>query len=164
MAQHGLTQKTNFSYARPAVQKIDSIESANAGKLLSYKGITFQVSKNYFPNSDSYNLAQPFFYTRETQPLKTSIEYYFSIPDSIVRLVEYTWNATSDKVSFLTEIFEYNSSQFSKIPGIKSKTEVEDHGDWSQKTTIWETEQVHIKQFMVTGSNTFRVRVLLSWK
>jgi len=34
----------------------------------------------------------------------------------------------------------------------------------TQKTTIWENEKIYTKQFMVTGSNTFRVRVLLSWK
>jgi hypothetical protein len=157
-------QALKFPYDRPAIQKIDSIELANNGKLLSYKGITFKVSKNYFPNSDDFDLAQPISYARESKPLKTSMQYYYSVPDSIVRLVEYSWNTTSDNASYLNEIFESNSAEFSKLPGIKSKTETENHADWSQKTAIWEDDKIHIKQFMVTGSNTNRVRVLLSWK
>ena len=163
-AQQGLSQKLSFSLNRPDVKKIDSIESANDGKQLNYSGITFSVSKNYFPNSDSFNLAQPVSYRRETQPLKTSIQYYYSTPDNIVRLVEYTWNSSNENIKSLNDIFESNATQFSEMIGNKGMTEIEDHGDWTQKTIIWENEKTYIKQFMVSGSNTFRVRVLLSWK
>lgn len=162
--QEGFSQKLSFSLNRPDVKKIDSIESANEGKQLNYNGITFTVSKNYFPNSDSFSLAQPISYRRETKPLKTSIEYYYSTPDNIVRLVEFTWNSSNENIKYLNEIFENNAIQFSQMIGNKGKTETEDHGDWSQKTTIWQNEKAYVKQFMVNGSGTYRVRVLLSWK
>ena len=163
-AQQVSSQKINFSLDRPGRKQIDSIESANNGKILNYGGITFKVSSNYFPNSDSFNLAQPISYRRETQPLKTSVEYYYSTPDDIIRLVEFTWNGTSETSKHLNEIFENNATQFSKVIGNNGNTTTEDHGDWTQKTSIWQNDKVYIKQFMVNGSDTFRVRVLLSWK
>lgn len=159
------SQKINFSLDRPSLQKIDLMESSHGGKLVNFgMQVTFRVSKNYFPNSDSFNLAQPLVYERETQPLKTMVIYYYSIPDSTVRLVEYTCNGTGDKVSQLNKIFEDNAEQFSKGFGNKGTSTSENHEDWTQKTTIWENNVVYIKQFMVTGSYTYRVRVLMSWK
>jgi len=157
-------QSSMFTIDRPSIRDIDSIESANNGKTFSYTGITFSVSKGYFPNSEKFSLGQPINSNRLTTPIKTTLSYYYSLPDSIISLIEYSWDVSMKDSSLLAGIFENNSKQFYRLFSNAGKTETEDHGSWTQKTTIWEDQRKYIKQFIVIGSYTYRVRVLISWK
>lgn len=157
-------QKIKFSLNRPSLQKIDSFETKNNGVLKTNHSVAYSISKNYFPNSDNFNLAQPISYLRETKPLKTSVQYFYSVPDSIIRLLQYTCNSTSDGVSELNKVFENNAAQFSEILGKKGETKIENEDDLTKKSTVWENEVIYINQFIITSSNTHRVRVLISWK
>lgn len=158
------SQSTVFTIDRPLIRDIDSIELVNSGKTFSYTGITFSISKDYFPNSEKFNLGQPINSNRLTTPIKTKLSYYYSLPDSIIRLIEYSWDATIKDTSLLANIFENNSKQFSSSFSNTGKTTMENHENWTQRTTIWEDQSKYIKQFMVLGSYTYRVRVLISWK
>lgn len=158
------SQSLKFTIERPSIRDIDSIESANKGKTFNYTGITFSVSKGYFPNSEKFNLGQPINSNRLTNPAQTQLSYYYSLPDSTIRLIEYSWDVTMNESSLLDSIFEINSRGFYDLFSNAGKTQIEDHGSWTQKTTIWEDQRKYIKQFMVKGSYTYRVRVLISWK
>lgn len=158
------SQSLKFTIERPSIRDIDSIESANKGKTFNYTGITFSVSKGYFPNSEKFNLGQPINSNRLTNPVQTQLSYYYSLPDSTIRLIEYSWDVSMKESSLLDSIFESNSQQFYRLFSSEGKTETQDHGSWTQRTTIWEGLCNYIKQFMVKGSHTYRVRVLISWK
>ena len=158
-------QKSNFTFSRPSVNDIDSIEISHDGHAFTYNSnISFQISSNYFPNSDKFNLGQPIASNRKTEPTKTLVNYYYSLPDSTIRLIEYTWNQSKENSQLLETLFEDNSKYFSSFFSNNGITTSEDHGDWTQKATVWENDSTYIKQFMVVGSGTFRVRLLISWK
>ncbi|UAY51046.1 hypothetical protein [Ferruginibacter albus] len=158
------SQPTTFSFKRPIISKLDSIEYANHGKTFYYNGITFSVSKNYFPHADSFKLGQPINSSRQKGPTNINICYYYSLPDSVIRLSEYSWDQSKGATPSLNEIFTTNATLISKYFGNNGKTKLEDHEDWTQKTTIWENKEVHVEQFMVSSEYTNRVRVLISWK
>lgn len=149
---------------RPAIKAVYTIEQSNQGKISTYNGITFRVASGYFPNSDSFHLGQPIMSIRETAPLKTILNYYYSLPDSTVRLVEYTWNAAEEQARELNAVFEANRKHFFKLFKQEGNQKEEKHDTWSQKTLIWQNSHTYVEQFMVTGAGTNRVRVLVSWK
>ena len=157
-------QVMDISIARPPLKAIDSIEQANNGKITSYNGITVRISSGYFPGSDNFHLGQPLISIRKTTPLKVVLNYFYSLPDSAIRLIEYTWNASPEEKNKLTDIFETNARHFSKLFAGDGTITQENHDTWSQKTIAWENDRNYVKQFMVIGAGTYRVRVLVSWK
>ena len=157
-------QANDISVGRPTLNAVDSIEQANNGKITSSTGITFSISSGYFPGSDNFHLGQPIISIRETTPIKVILNYYYSLPDSAIRLIEYTWNASAEERNELNDIFEINAKHFSKLFANDGSIKQEDHGSWSQKTITWENDQNYVEQFMVIGAGTYRVRVLVSWK
>jgi hypothetical protein len=159
-----LGQIKDISIGRPALKAVDSIERANHGKITVYNGITFSVSSGYFRASDNFHLGQPIISIRETTPRRVILNYYYSLPDSVIRLIEYTWNGSSEEINKLNDIFELNVKHFSTLFANKGSTKQEDHDTWSQKTITWENDHSYVQQFMVTGGGTYRVRVLISWK
>lgn len=147
---------------RPAINEIAAIEAKESGKAFSYgAAVRFTVSKGYFPGEEKYNLDNPLTW-RRTEPLKIQVQYYYSLPDSIVRLAEYTLN-NADTV-LLKQVFENNMNQVATRLGKEKTDATEYHEDWNQRTVTWENTEGYVKQFMVIGSGTYRVRVLVSWK
>lgn len=160
---HAIAQESKLQFENPRFSEIQSIEQTEGGRKYTYS-FAISVSKNYFPNSDNFNLAAPVIYFRNTYPLKTEVDYFYSLPDSIVRLKEYTWNSSNSTIDSLKVLFEKNKETISTYLKDNGTTTFEDHTTWTQKTIIWENETTYVKQFMVIGSSTYRVRVLVSWK
>ena len=157
------SQKNEFLLIRPLLSSIDSIEKANNGEIF-HTSFTISVSKDYFPNADKFHLANPLIFFRKGKIFNTEMNYYFSLPDSAIRLVSYSWNGSQKLTEDLNYLFETNASYFSKYFGQGGEIKNETHETWTQKTIIWENTIVHVKQFMVLGQGTYRVRVLISWK
>lgn len=157
-------QKSGILVVRPAVKDIDALEQKFNSKKQDFGSITFTVSKDYFPNSDKYSLAQPLMYDRGEAVKDPSVSYFYSQPDNIVRLIEYTWNARAEYTKDLQAIFDQNKKVLSKHFGSPGAAANEKHDTWQQTSIVWENATTHVKQFMVTGSGTYRVRVLVSWK
>src|SRR5258705_272036 len=100
---------------RPLIGEIAVLEAKEGGKVFSYgANIRFSVSKGYFPGADQYNLDNPLTWFR-TVPFKIQVQYYYSLPDSIIRLTEYTLN-NSDTV-LLNKVYTNNSQQLTKEIG-----------------------------------------------
>jgi|GEM_PF-2470895 len=154
---------TDFSLQRPAIYLIDSIEKKNNG-IRIYPSYTIGVAKDYFPNADKFKLGQPLVFTRDTSKLMTQVTYFFSVPDSTVRLIEYSWNATGKGQNTISQLFGSNKTLLSKH--FKDKgAEIERKEDtWSQKNIIWENDSTYAKQFMLIQGKPTRTRVLISWK
>ncbi|HLO38908.1 MAG TPA: hypothetical protein VK173_10465 [Lacibacter sp.] len=156
-------QGRTFSLSRPIVTQIDSIEKENGGKLFK-TSIQFGVSKNYFPNADKYDLENPFIYFRNEQPFNLEMSYYYSLPDSIVRLLSYSWDGNTATSQKLSELFDENTKILSALFGSAGNEKKEQHESWGQRSIIWENKTVYVNQFQVYGQTTNRVRVLISWK
>lgn len=154
---------TDFCLQRPGIHEIDSIEKRSHGVRL-YPSYKITVSQDYFPNSEKFNLGQPFVYTRDYSTVKSQVTYYFSIPDSIVRLVEYNWNAAGNGHNTISQLFSTNKlllSKYFKNEGAGSERIEE---AWSRKDIVWENDSTFVKQFMLIQGQPTRTRVLISWK
>lgn len=157
------SQEKDFLLLRPLLNSIDSIEMANKGEEFE---ATFKisVSSNYFPNAAKFNLANPLIYFRKTGIFNTEMNYYYSVPDSIIRLVSYSWDGNAALSGKLNSLFENNSTYFAKYFGQTGEIKNETHDTWTQKSLTWQNDTVYVYQFMVSGQRTNRVRVLISWK
>ncbi|MGC4037962.1 MAG: hypothetical protein QM764_18515 [Chitinophagaceae bacterium] len=155
-------QQFSLQIKRPAIKNIGSIEEKAGGKQFKFSSnIRFSVSKGYFPGSDRYNLDNPLTFNR-SEPVPIQTQYYYSLPDSVVRLIEYTLN--NSDTALLQKTFNDNAKQIEKLIGWSVSDSSENHDDWWERTAVWEDTHTYIKQFMIIGSGTYRVRILISWK
>jgi hypothetical protein len=162
-AKRETTLNHNFYFTRPTLGSIDSIEAGNLGISL-FKSYTITVAGDYFPDANTFRLGQPLIYLRDTGTLNTMVSYYFSQPDSLLRLIEYSWNASSGESNKLERLYSYNKEWISRLLKQPGNETLEKHDTWSQKTIIWQTDSVYVKQFMVIQGSPSRTRVLISWK
>jgi len=157
------SQKNQFVLNRPPLSSIDSIENVNKGEKFEVK-FSISVSKDYFPNADKFNLANPLIYFRKGDIFTTEMNYYYSIPDNIIRLVSYSWDGNKKLSSNLSSLFEDNATYFNKYFKTPGEMKMEKHEGWEQKSLTWQNDIVYVHQFFVSGESTNRVRVLISWK
>src|SRR5689334_20346600 len=101
-------QNAGFTLNRPLIASIDSIEKAMQGERF-ISSISFRVGKDYFPNADQFNLANPFIYFRKWKQMNLEMNYYYSVPDSIVRLVSYSWDGSMKITGDLSSLFDSNA-------------------------------------------------------
>jgi hypothetical protein len=156
-------QFSAFQLEKPALKAIPAIEKAMQGKKFDYY-FPITVAKDYFPGAAVYKLANPLVYYRPDGTGRAEVSYFYSQPDKIVRLIEYSFDREAMDTVLLKQRFEANDSAFSawfKRPALLTN---EFHATWWQKMATWENDYVHVKQFIVIGENTFRLRVLVSWK
>ncbi|MFZ1799165.1 MAG: hypothetical protein WAU24_04820 [Chitinophagaceae bacterium] len=157
------SQHVDFTLNRPKIFSIDSIEKSKKGELFE-TSISITVSKDYFPNADKFNLANPLIYFRNGEIFNLETNYYYSLPDSIIRLVSYSWDGSPKMVNYLNTLFESNSNIFTQYFGLKGEEKNEHHDTWDLKSLTWQNDSVYVNQFFVTSQSTNRVRVLISWK
>ncbi len=155
--------QTNFWFKRPQLSEIVSIEQQSGGTRI-YKTFKIGVVKDYFPDAEMFSLAQPLLYLRDTSTVGTSITYFFSEPDSLVRLVEYSWDASRGKHNLIESLYESNKTSISKSLQKEGNETTEIHDEGSEKTIVWQRDSVHIKQFMLIEGKPSRTRALISWK
>jgi hypothetical protein len=156
-------QFSAFQLEKPAFKTIPAIEKKMQGRKFEYN-FAITVAKNYFPGSAIYKLANPLVYYRPDGNYRSEVSYFYSVPDNIVRLVEYSFDMNATDTTLLKQRFEANDSAFSAYFKKEAAVTHEFHPTWWQQMAIWENEDIHIKQFMVIGENTYRLRVLVSWK
>jgi hypothetical protein len=154
-----------FTFQRPAISSIDSFEKQNNG-IRVYAPYEIGIVDNYFPGANKFKYGQPLIYIRDTSNLRTAVEYFYSIPDSTIRLIHYEWNSARRKVNIIEDIFNSNRATFSKYfnsVGIDT-TETSTETKWTERSMVWENDTVHVKQYMSPLEEPFRNRVLVSWK
>jgi len=154
--------RVNLDFHRPALNSIDSIENANNG-IRIYKPYKISVSKDYFPNADKFNLGIPLIFLRDTSTLRTAVTYFFSEPDSLIRLVEYSWNSTGRSENEVERLFRHNDSTITSQLNKSGIQTIDNQDTWSQVTKIWNNDSIYVEQFMVIQGTPGRTRVLVSW-
>ena len=157
VAFHTSAQSLNFHFERPLLTSVDSIEKNNGGQIITYV-YPVSITDIYFPNATSYNLALPKVYKRESRNFSTEVSYFYSKPDSIVRLIEYSWDNKSKNTKGLFKLFRKNQKAIAKYFNDKGQVLY-----WVGKSISWKNDTTHVKQFQVNEQVTYRVRVLISW-
>ena len=150
----------DFQYKRISIGAIDSIELSQGGKEFKY-GYPVGVASDYFPQREKYELAQPIVYRKNISNCQFETSYYFSLPDSTLRLIEYWWE---DKLNSNTNILQIIKKTTAKIYSYfrNDGKYIPETGDKAAKT-IWENDLIYVEQFTIS-SGLHRVRVLISWK
>ncbi len=156
-------QIASFQLERPVYNNIQLLEKKMLGKKFDYN-FPITVSKDYFPGAASYRLANPLVYYRPDGKNRVEVSYFYSVSDKIVRLVEYSFDRTAADTVLLKKQFASNDSSFSVFFKQDAVVTNEIQSTWWQQMNTWENEKVHIRQFIVIGENTYRLRVLVSWK
>jgi hypothetical protein len=158
-----LAQSGKHLLTRPSLQEIPLLERQMQGRKMNYR-FNITVSKDYFPGAASFKLANPLVYERRSGGGRTEVSYFYSEPDKKVRLIEYSYDRFAGDSTSLKQLFADNDRVFTdwfKKPGHLT-TEL--HDNWWQQLQVWENDTVYLKQFIVIGDATYRVRVLVSWK
>lgn len=158
-----IVEYQQYQITRPNLQDISALEKKMRGKKTDYS-FNITVSKNYFPGAANLQLANPLVYQRPTRNGKTEVSYFYSQPDKVVRLIEYSFDKPMADTALLKQFFAANETYFSDLTKHAAISFDEVHDTWWQRIQTWETNLVFIKQFIVIGDGTYRVRVLVSWK
>jgi len=149
----------DFQFKKITLSEIDSIEKKQKAQLFKYS-YPITVSKDYFPGRESYELAQPIVYRKEIKGFKYETSYYYSLPDSTLRLIVYWWEGEDISAEEFYQVITSNRKIIA--------TQVNSKGTHIQETEnkapkdITENDSVYVEQFYVEGLQ--RIRVLVSWK
>lgn len=186
------SQKDFFNYNQIKIDKSINIENKHNSKeyIPTY---TISVSEDYFPYAKSFNLTQPKIFNRPKNSsfIPVQVEYYYSLKDSIVRLILYSWD-TKNTASHLRDFLEKENDQskrfdtyneeFDKIVNlitkdlgkpnpnqgqIIKKQEV-GYGEWYERKVIWESKKITTEVLLIWTENkgvlgTYRIRTKIYW-
>ncbi|NML70399.1 hypothetical protein HHL23_11375 [Chryseobacterium sp. RP-3-3] len=122
-------KNTAIEFEQIKFSDIKKIEKTNNG--IQYtKPFNIGLSKEYFPDLDQYEFDQPLIFRRDTANLDTEVSYFFTKNDSIVRLIEYSWNQDETKTPFIDKLYKFNKNNISKKLSKKGeeKSEKIDYG------------------------------------
>jgi len=154
---------TEIIFSEPKFSEIQKIENKNKG--IKYtKSYNIGLSKDYFPEIDKYEFAQPIIYRRDTTNLDTEISYFFTKNDSIIRLIEYSWNQDEKKKSFIDDLYEFNKKIISKKLAQSGIEKSEKIDYWWQKIVRWDNDSTHIYSFIFGIEEGQRTRIIVRFK
>lgn len=156
-------KNTDFEFKQPKFSEIQSIEKLNGG--IKYaRNIDIRLSNSYFPEIEKYEFAQPIIYHRDTANLDTQISYFFTKNDSIVRLIEYSWDQDKKKELFIDSLYQLNKKKISEELAIKGLEKNEKVDYWWQKIVRWDNTSMHIYSFIFGIEEAQRTRVIVRFK
>ena len=144
------------------------------------------LSEGYYPLANKYKCANPLIIQRKpVEYLPVYAEYFYTPEDSILRLVSYDWEKDKygnffDKQKMWKEEskkLETYNNEYERIKKIllnqfgsplstdvKAKEVSSDRGTYFTRETLWETENLHAKLYMIFESMTYRIRLTFYWK
>lgn len=178
-----------FFFEQRTIDGIKEIERQFKSRKLKTQKV--YLSSAIYPYADKYEVEFPISYLRLGDTLISScmVEYYYTKPDSKIRLVMYEWDETQ-KTDFLTiqsEIMkterlrfkEYNE-KYDQLLNIisnkmgtpfsdsKLKSIVTGNSAYNERNTKWKKETITVEQNLIftTSDNelgTYRIRVAIYW-
>ncbi|WP_299628335.1 hypothetical protein [uncultured Tenacibaculum sp.] len=154
---------TNFELSQINYPDIKKIEEINNGIEIG-KSSGISLSKSYFPEIDKYEFDQPIIYKRDTTNSSTSVSYFFTKKDSIVRLVEYSWYQNSKKETFIDSLYQINKRRISKILKTNGTETYKKVDYWWQKENHWDNDSIHVFSFIFGIKEGKRTRVIIRYK
>jgi hypothetical protein len=157
-------------------------------KKIEFLEMNVSLSEEIYPLVHKYKIARPVIISRDqTGFLPLFAEYFYSLPDSIIRYISYDWERDKYGNFFKKqEIWKEESKKFKEYnleyEKIKStliaqlgKPSTQDtepqitkstsgRGDYLSRNTVWETEEYYSKLNMIFESMTYRIRWYYYWK
>ncbi|MES2543525.1 MAG: hypothetical protein V4548_01475 [Bacteroidota bacterium] len=159
--------KTKFEFNRIKFSDIKKIEEENNGIQFT-KPINITLSKDYFPEIDKYEFEQPKIFVRDTLNMETTVSYFFTKKDSVVRLIEYSWNQGRKKgrkkEPFIDDLYNFNKVEISKSLKQSGEEKSEKVDYWWQKIIRWDNDSTHIYSFIFGMEKGQRTRVIIRYK
>ena len=156
-------KNTHFELSKINFLDIKKIEKFNNGTEVE-KSYGISLSESYFPEIDKYEFEQPIIYVRDTLNLSTSVSYFFTKKDSIIRLIEYSWNQDLKKVSFIDSLYKLNKKLISKSLKNYGTESYEEVDYWWQKKNRWDNDSIHVFSFIFGVKEGQRTRVIVRYK
>ncbi|SFN13200.1 hypothetical protein SAMN05421594_1231 [Chryseobacterium oleae] len=156
-------QNTAIEFKQIKFSDIRKVEKKNNG-IEHTKPFNIGLSKNYFPDIEKYEFAQPIIFRRDTANLNTQISYFFTKNDSIVRLIEYSWNQDKKKVPFIDNLYNFNKEFISKNLSRQGEETNEKIDYWWQKIVRWDNDSTHIYSFIFGVNEGQRTRIIVRFK
>lgn len=152
-----------FQIERPKLQEIDQIEHRIHSKEV-FKTYTITLSDQYFPGVKNFDFAQPKIFVRKKYSPNPIVSYFYTEKDSIVRLIEYSWDNLKDDNS-VKVVFKENTKFFDDYFKKEGKLTVKDEPTYWQEELVWENDEVYVFQFIL-GNNrgAYRTRSIIRWK
>ena len=165
MAAKGTAQPSGFVVMRPKIHDLAAIEKASYGSVHWSKSRSdYAATKGEFPNSEKYIIAQPITSHRKTKPVEVNVYYTYSVPDSIIRVVEYLWYIEDPKDSAIAEnLIQFNSKELDRIFNNQGKTDQNGKG-LTGKTTLWQNDNAKVIQSVDALSPGYHVLVRIVWE
>ena len=155
--------KTKFELNKIKISDIEKIEIENKG-IEIFKSYNISLSKEYFPEIENYKFDQPKIYVRDTLNMETTVSYFFTKKDSVVRLIEYSWNQNRKKKLFIDNLYKFNKINISKkIHQNGNEISQKIDGYW-QKEIKWDNDSIHIFSFIFGIEKGQRTRVIVRYK
>jgi hypothetical protein len=149
----------SFQFQKISLDQIDSIEKNQKAYLFKYD-YPIGVSKDYFPGRENYILAQPIVYRKKVKGFKYETSYYYSLPDSTLRLIEYWWEGSTNSSTDFFELLVKNRKEIALHVNRKGRYQPATQNAGAKD--ISENDSVYVEQFYVEGLQ--RIRVIVSWK
>ena len=155
---HG--QKVSFQYSKINIGSIDSLELSQNGRRWIYD-YPIGLSEDYFPKRNDYKLSQPIVYRKHIRHFQYETSYYYSLPDSVLRVIEYWWEDTLYSKRYILKQVKKNEKAISKH--FKNPMTLSPETDKQMAKSVWEDDSVYIEQHYTTEF-LHRIRVIISWK
>jgi hypothetical protein len=184
------TNETFFTFDKVAINKIPSIESRHNSKTKNIDTPIF-IASDYLPGN--YDISPfPLIFIRKDESFspitESEVVYHFSEPDSVLRLITYTWDTKKigDNLQSIDSSNDANIDSFlEKYENIKSEInrslgepmenspdlismEDKDFGRWKEKTAKWKKDNtiVELKLIFTEGKKklgTHSIRTKIYW-
>lgn len=158
-----LISDTNFNFTKISAQEINKIENENNG-IQMRKPYKITLSKSYFPEIKKYEFEQPKVFWRDSANVKNTVSYFFTKKDSIVRVIEYSWNKPNNNDSIISKIYDNNIKIISNKLQQKGKITNEAKDSWKQQIISWENDSIYVWSFIFGYDLPQRTRVIIRRK
>ncbi len=156
-------KSTEIEFNQINFSDIHKIESRNNG--IEYKKpVKISLSKDYFPEIDKYEFSQPRIFRRDTANLDTQVSYFFTKNDSIVRLIEYSWDQDAKKKLYIDDLYKLNKEDLTKKLSLKGSEKSSKIDYWWQKIVRWDTDSTHVYSFIFGIEEGQRTRIIVRFK
>jgi hypothetical protein len=156
-------ENTIIEYKQPKISDIQYVEKMNGG-IKYFNNIDIRLSKEYFPEIEKYEFEQPIIYHRDTANLDTQVSYFFTKKDSVIRLIEYSWNQDQNKEPFIDKLYQLNKRNIARALEMEGLEKNEGVDYWWQKVIRWDNNIVHVYSFIFGINEGQRTRVIVRFK
>ena len=153
-------QDLNIQFAKPFYLQIDSPKRFTNYYNTGFDSITIEnADLIYLTNFKKLSNIESI---RQLTPVRIKINCFYSLIDSSVNLIEYSWEADREEMNLMFKQFERNKKRISNYFKSAGKADYNDafYRNWSGHVATWSNKNVTVIQwFYVTTQNKIGIKV-----